>query len=162
MRVETCYVCSGPVWPGHGTLFVRNDAKQFRFCRSKCRKTFNMKRNPRKLRWTKAYRKATGKEMAADMTFALERKRNRAQKYDREAMAKTLKAMPVIDKIKKAREKDYHKRRMVVSVKDERKAALFELTSGIDLTTPAIIREKQTTKVAEKAKEVVANTVMEE
>lgn len=108
-----------------------------------------MKRNPRKLRWTKAYRKASGKELAIDTTFSFERRRNRVSKYDRDMVATTLKAMPVIEKIKTQREHDFHKVRMVVREKETRKDALRQLATGLDVLGPLVVREK----IAERAKE---------
>lgn len=64
----------------------------FRFCRSKCHKNFKMKRNPRKVRWTKAYRALHGKDVTEDTTFEFERRRNRPERYDRELVGTTLKA----------------------------------------------------------------------
>lgn len=136
-------------------MFVRNDAKIFRFCRSKCRKNFNLKRNPRKLKWTKAFRKAAGKELALDTTFAFERKRNRVEKYDREVVAKTLAAMPVISKVRGSRERDFYKARMVVREKEFRKDALRELAQGADILRPILVREKLDEK--DKAMETEKN-----
>ncbi|PXF43467.1 putative ribosome biogenesis protein RLP24 [Gracilariopsis chorda] len=142
MRLEKCYVCSSTIYPGHGSMFVRNDAKIFRFCRSKCRRNFNLKRNPRKLRWTKAFRKAAGKELAIDTSFAFERRRNRAVKYDRDLVAKTLQAIPVIQKVRSEREHDFYRTRMVEREKETRKDALRELATGLDVIKPLIVREK--------------------
>lgn len=129
MRIEKCYFCSVNVYPGHGTMFVRNDAKCFRFCSSKCHKNFKMKRNPRKVRWTKAFRRANGKEMVIvsfaygpasgvdahlkDTTYEFEKRRNVPVRYDRELVATTLKAMDRIAEIRAKREKAFWKNRYV-------------------------------------------------
>ncbi|KAK9476935.1 ribosomal protein L24e-domain-containing protein [Lipomyces japonicus] len=112
MRIFSCHFCSSPVYPGHGIMFVRNDAKEFRFCRSKCHKNFKMKRNPRKVRWTKAFRKAAGKEMVVDSTLTFAARRNVPVRYNRELVATTLKAMHRVSEIRAKRERAFYKNRM--------------------------------------------------
>ncbi|KAF9535286.1 ribosomal protein L24e-domain-containing protein [Crepidotus variabilis] len=115
MRIEKCYFCSTNVYPGHGSAFVRNDAKYFRFCTSKCHKNFKMKRNPRKVRWTKAFRKAAGKEMTIDSTIEFEKRRNIPVRYDRELIQTTVQAMKRVGEIKARRERAFFKHRMAAS-----------------------------------------------
>lgn len=112
MRVYTCHFCSSPVYPGHGIMFVRNDAKEFRFCRSKCHKAFKQRRNPRKLRWTKAFRKAAGKELVVDSTLTFAARRNVPVRYNRDLVATTLKAMARVEEIRQKRERAFYKNRM--------------------------------------------------
>lgn len=130
MRIETCYFCSRPAYPSKGITFVRNDARLFRFCRSKCHKNvrlaipcalcestdslvqFKMKRNPRKLKWTKAFRKASGKEMVVDSTLTFAARRNVPVRYNRDLTAKTLEAMARVEEIKQKRERAHYKQRM--------------------------------------------------
>ncbi|CCK71658.1 ATPase-activating ribosome biosynthesis protein KNAG_0H02430 [Huiozyma naganishii CBS 8797] len=112
MRIYQCHFCSSPVYPGHGIMFVRNDAKEFRFCRSKCHKAFKQRRNPRKLKWTKAFRKAAGKELAVDSTLTFAQRRNVPVRYNRELVATTLKAMSRIEQIRLKRERAFYKNRM--------------------------------------------------
>ncbi|XP_039970720.1 probable ribosome biogenesis protein RLP24 [Bactrocera neohumeralis] len=107
MRIETCYFCSSKIYPGHGIQFVRNDCKIFRFCRSKCHRAFKRKKNPRKVRWTKAHRKAAGKELAIDPSFEFEKRRNVPVKYSREAWQKTLDAIKKVTEIKERRQDNF-------------------------------------------------------
>ncbi|OWZ19558.1 Ribosome biogenesis protein RLP24 [Phytophthora megakarya] len=137
MRIHTCYFCSSPVYPGHGITFVRNDSKIFRFCRSKCHKNFNRKRNPRKVKWTKAFRKAAGKEMALDTTFDFDKQRHRAVKYDRELMGATIHAIERVTQIKEKREAQFYKNRMKDSKVKEKARDLRELEQNITLIEPA-------------------------
>ncbi|EDK46085.1 ribosome biogenesis protein RLP24 [Lodderomyces elongisporus NRRL YB-4239] len=112
MRIYQCHFCSSPVYPLHGITFVRNDAKEFRFCRSKCHKAFKQRRNPRKLRWTKAFRKAAGKELVVDSTLTFAARRNVPVRYNRDLVATTLKGMSRIEEIRQRRERAFYKNRM--------------------------------------------------
>jgi large subunit ribosomal protein L24e len=123
-------------------MFVRNDCKSFRFCTSKCHKNFRLKRNPRKVKWTKAFRKSNGKEMRMDTTFEFERRRNRPVKYDRELMGKTIKAMKKVQEIKSAREQRFYEDRMRDNKGIEKKIALKELETGIDLIRAPNTKQK--------------------
>eukprot|EP00695_Tsukubamonas_globosa_P000408 TRINITY_DN1301_c0_g1_i1.p1 TRINITY_DN1301_c0_g1~~TRINITY_DN1301_c0_g1_i1.p1 ORF type:complete len:174 (+),score=34.73 TRINITY_DN1301_c0_g1_i1:80-601(+) len=120
MRIYTCYFCSGPVYPGHGTTFVRNDSKIFRFCRAKCHRAFKNKKNPRNTAWTKAFRRSAGKELAMDTTFDFEKRRNAPEKYNRDVVKATLSVMKRVQEIKEAREQRFYEKRMHVAQKREK------------------------------------------
>jgi len=155
MRIETCYVCSGPMYPGKGIKFVRNDAKVFCFCRSKCHKAFKAKLNPRKLKWTKAFRRAAGKEMSVDTTFDFERLRHRPVKYDRDLMKTTVRAMERVQKIKEAREKRFWDKRMEGNTERQHERDLAEVKQGLDLIVSPLAQQEQQ-KVTQRASQRVA------
>ncbi|KAL4600991.1 hypothetical protein ACB092_11G239400 [Castanea dentata] len=142
MRIEKCWFCSSTIYPGHGIQFVRNDAKIFRFCRSKCHKNFKMKRNPRKVKWTKAYRRLHGKDMTQDSTFEFERKRNRPERYDRNLTENTLKAIKTIDKVRSKREAKHIETRKKGKKAQLMREAVKELEQSINLVkAPGAFKE---------------------
>ncbi|XP_071450176.1 probable ribosome biogenesis protein RLP24 [Hetaerina americana] len=112
MRIDTCYFCSSHVYPGHGIQFVRNDCKIFKFCRSKCHRAFKKKKNPRKVKWTKAFRKTAGKELAVDPSFEFEKRRNVPIKYNRELWKKSLDAIKKVEEIKQRRQANFIMQRL--------------------------------------------------
>ena len=58
MEKRICSFCGEEIEPGTGKMYVRRDGKVFYFCSRKCEKNMlELGRNPRKLKWTKYYRK---------------------------------------------------------------------------------------------------------
>lgn len=100
------------MYPSKGITFVRNDAKPFHFCRSKCHKNFKMKRNPRKLGWTKAFRTAHGKEMVVDSTLAFAARRNAPVRYNRALTQTVLVGMQRVEEVRARRERAFYRQRM--------------------------------------------------
>lgn len=143
MRLEKCWFCSSTIYPGHGIQFVRNDCKIFRFCRSKCHKNFKMKRNPRKVKWTKAYRKLHGKELTKDTTFEFERRRNRPERYDRNVVQNTLKAIKKIEEVRISREAKLWENRMKGNKAKQIKEDARELEQGIHLVKAPLAMQEE-------------------
>ncbi|KAG5978828.1 ATPase-activating ribosome biosynthesis protein [Claviceps digitariae] len=113
MRVDPCYFCGRPTFPSKGIVFNRNDGRSFRFCRSKCHKNFKHRRNPNKLKWTKASRIKAGKEMTVDSTLLFSARRNVPVRYNRDLMEKTIQAMARVSEVRARRERAFYKKRMV-------------------------------------------------
>merc|ERR1712213_234275 len=152
MGLEKCYFCSSTIYPGHGVQFVRNDCKIFRFCRSKCHKAFKKKRNPR---WTKAYRKAAGKELTVDPVFEFEVRRNEPVKHSRELLEKTLSAMEVIEKVRVKRAGRHIQDRLVKGKKLRLEHGAKNLDKNIHLLKPPAdpVKIKREAKVVEVIEE---------
>jgi large subunit ribosomal protein L24e len=105
-----------------------------------------MKRNPRKMRWTKAFRKAAGKEMTVDSTFEFEKRRNVPVRYDRDLMATTVKAIKRVQEIKAKRERIFVRNRLGKK-EGEKLAAEKQVRTSADLLKVPTIKKKQTVKI---------------
>lgn len=109
MRITRCSFCSSPKYPGKGRTLIRDDCKRFDFCRSKCEKLFKRKKNPRKLKWTKAYRLINNKETE---TLAINQPKE-VNKYDREIYMKALEAIDLLNNLKLKKQSEFIKERIL-------------------------------------------------
>lgn len=114
----------------------------FRFCRSKCHKNFKAKRNPRKVRWTKAYRRTHGKELITDPVFEFEKHKDTAIKYDRNVWIDTVQAMEKLDKIRTERESRFWEQRMKDSQHHKKEMIKSNLIRNETLIADPQIRQK--------------------
>lgn len=109
---------------------------------------FKAKKNPRKLKWTKAYRAAHGKEMTVDSVLEFEQRRNVPVKYNRTLMVKTIQAMKKVDEIKQRRMKRFFERRMAKAKAKKKQDVENELAKHSDL-----ISDEKVKSYIEKKKE---------
>lgn len=98
--------------------------------------TSRPQRNPRRVRWTKAYRKVHGKEMTVDTTFEMEKRRNRPLKYDRELVGTTLRAMQRASEVQEKRAALFYKHRMASHKVKATERARVEVKASVDLAQP--------------------------
>ncbi len=57
-RTRICSFCGKEIEPGTGKMYVKKDGTVLTFCSSKCEKNMiKLNRKPRKVEWTKDYRK---------------------------------------------------------------------------------------------------------
>merc|ERR1712200_70366 len=152
---ERCYFCGAYCYPGKGMTFVRNDCKIFKFCRSKCHKSFKKKKNPRKAKHTKAFRKSAGKELAVDPSFEFEKRRNVPVKYDRELWQNSIHAMQRVEEIKNKRQAHHIFQRMKMAKKIQKAKDIKEVERDLALIkSPAAgLRQAMKAKQQEEMEE---------
>jgi len=149
-----------------------------------------MKRNPRKLAWTKSFRRAHGKEMTVDSTLQFAQHRNIPVRYNRELVATTLQAMERISEIRARRERQFYKNRMKSNkskqleadrklveenqhllppqYRDQVEQALeeqgedLELEDELDMETEEKLEQTQKAKAAKKKQRLVRGRGVEE
>merc|ERR1711946_108252 len=100
-------------------------------------------------RWTKAFRKAAGKDLAVDPAFELEKRRNVPVKYERELWEKTLGAMKRVDEIKVRRQNQHILNRLKKGKEVRKMADIKEVQKNINLIRPpaaALKRKRQAEK----------------
>ena len=105
----------------------------FRFCRSKCRNAFKKKTNPRKTKWTKAFRKSAGKDLAVDPSFEFEKRRHVPVKYDRDLWQKTVEAMKKVEEIRSRRSAHFINSRHSKAIEVQKRQDAYEVTKNIGL-----------------------------
>ncbi|KAG9127182.1 ATPase-activating ribosome biosynthesis protein [Ceratobasidium sp. 392] len=118
-----------------------------------------MKRNPRKVKWTKAFRKAAGKEMTIDSTFEFEKRRNIPVRYNRELIQTTLKAMQRVTEVRARRERAFWKARMAVA-REKVLASRLRKKLAVSKSVPAQ-EEVQEEEEEEKDEEVTLDDLVE-
>lgn len=135
----------------HFTKF--NILQIFKFCRSKCHAAFKKKKNPRKVKWTKVYRKTVGKELTVDPSFEFEKRRNIPVKYNRELWSKSVEAMKKVETIRQRRQNLHIMQRLHKGRELEEERDIKEVKRDLSLIRSPAAGLKEKKKQEEAAEE---------
>lgn len=105
------------------------------------------------MRWTKAHRKASGKELSIDPSFEFEKRRNVPIKYNREMWQKTLDAIKKVTEIKERRQGQFIMERLRKGREVEIQMDVKDVQRNISLIrSPAVgLKERRAKEEAEEA-----------
>lgn len=103
------------------------------------------------MKWTKAYRKTVGKELAVDPSFEFEKRRNIPVKYDRQTWSKAIEAMKKVETIKQKRQGAYIMQRLRKGRELEQERDVKEVQRDLSLIkSPAAELKKNAEREAEE------------
>ncbi|XP_049284119.1 60S ribosomal protein L24 [Anopheles funestus] len=87
MKIGLCAFSGFKIYPASGKTLVKADGKTFTFLNKKCERSFLMKRNPRKVKWTVLYRRKHKKGIVEE---ASKKRTRRTQKFQRAIVGASL------------------------------------------------------------------------
>lgn len=108
------------------------------------------------MRWTKAFRKAAGKELTVDNALEFEKRRNIPIKYDREMWKKTILAMARVEDIRKRRHDQFIINRLNKGRALRKQRDIKEVKESIHLIRPPAADLKK--KKAEAVVQVIPDS----
>ena len=127
---------------------------------------FKGKKNPRKIRWTKASRAMRGKELIGDTVNEFEKRRDVPVRYNRGMWVKTIQAMKRIEEIRQKRQKRAWVKRMLAAKEQQKNALERSLQKDLKLVSNVtverrLLENKEKEKQKEKEKKKQTSGIME-
>lgn len=129
-----------------GKTLVKADGKTFTFINKKCERSFLMKRNPRKVKWTVLYRRKHKKGIEEE---AAKKRTRRTQKFQRAIVGASITDIMAKRNMKPEVRKAQREQAIKVA-KDQKKAKQTEKKTVKQATTKSAPKAKAT-KVTQKA-----------
>ncbi|XP_063696153.1 large ribosomal subunit protein eL24 [Culicoides brevitarsis] len=145
MKVGLCVFSGYKIYPGMGKTLVKADGKTFTFINKKCERSFLMKRNPRKVKWTVLYRRKHKKGIEEE---ASKKRTRRTQKFQRAIVGASM--ADIMAKRNQKPEARKAQREQAIKVAKEQKKAKQSEKKSTKTTTKAAPKAKAT-KVTQKA-----------